>query len=171
MKKKITVLVLSSCMLLSTLVPSSVACAEEFVDDSTVVETVHTPEMPPGVYAEVHEDGSISVVKTDPMLKANVSRWGSSIYTNVAVSTGVATNAINTAFYSGLGSILGIFGVVPPWALQGLLNAVGWTQMGSKPGASVANLWDKNKNGWIGFYFQRGYDAAGKEVATRYSTL
>ncbi|MGL9828452.1 hypothetical protein [Enterococcus sp. DIV0436a] len=30
---------------------------------------------------------------------------------------------------------------------------------------------DENRNGWIGFYYQRGYDAAGRVVATRYSTL
>lgn len=97
-------------MLLSTLFTSSVACEEEFIDESNVVETVHSPEMPPKVYAEVHEGRSISVVKIESMLKANVSRWGSSIYTNVEVSTGVATNASNTAFYSGIGSVLGILG-------------------------------------------------------------
>lgn len=63
------------------------------------------------------------------------------------------------------------FGGIPTWALQGLLNGASWTKHGSKPGQAVANLWDKNKNGWIGFYYQRGYDGAGRVVVTRYKTL
>lgn len=51
------------------------------------------------------------------------------------------------------------------------LNGASWTKHGSKPGQAVANLWDKNKNGWIGFYYQRGYDGAGRVGVTRYKTL
>lgn len=102
--------------------------------------------------------------------RANVSRWGKKEYTNIAVTTGVAANAINAAFWSGGKASTAMFGV-PGWAIGALLGAASWTKKGASPGNAVAKLWDKNGNGWIAFYYQRGYDAAGKVVATRYSTL
>ncbi|MCS8594225.1 hypothetical protein, partial [Enterococcus faecium] len=124
----------------------------------------------PTVIIEKTDEG-IVVTKMESKARAAVARWGGWQYTNVAVSKGVAANAINAALYSGIGAVAGIFGGIPTWALQGLLNGASWTKYGSKPGQSVANLWDKNKNGWIGFYYQRGYDGAGRVVATRYKTL
>ncbi len=63
-----------------------------------------------------------------------------------------------------------MFGI-PGWQLVLLLTGASWTKKGASPGNAVAKEWDKNGNGWIGFYYQRGYDAAGRVVATRYSTL
>ncbi|URT59773.1 hypothetical protein [Enterococcus faecium] len=60
---------------------------------------------------------------------------------------------------------------IPGWAIGALLTGARWTKKGASPGNAVAKEWDKNGNGWIGFYYQRGYDAAGRVVATRYSTL
>lgn len=121
------------------------------------------------VHALIYGDYSTEYV--DGVAYAAISRWGKTQYTNIAISTGVAANAINTGLYSGLGAVIGTFAGIPMQAIQGLLNGVSWTKRGSKPGAAVAKLWDKNKNGWIGFYYQKGYDTAGRVVATRYSTL
>jgi len=132
--------------------------------DDVVIENTEN-----GIVVTKYEE--IKANNSDRVKRAAVVRWGRTEYTNIAVSTGVAANAINTAFYSGIGGVLGIFGGIPGWAIGGLLNGAGWTQRGSKPGQAVANILDKNKNGWIGFYYQRGYDAAGRVVATRYSTL
>lgn len=98
-----------------------------------------------------------------------ISRWGSWEYTHIAISTGVLSNAINHALYNGIGVSLGMFGI-PGWALGGMLDLASWTKRGSKPGDDIAKLWDKNKNGWVGFYVRKGYDAAGRVVATEYST-
>ncbi|MFV0559287.1 MAG: hypothetical protein ACK5NA_01020 [Enterococcus sp.] len=106
----------------------------------------------------------------DIMTQAAVSRWGKKEYTNIAVTTGVAANAINATFWAGGKASTAMFGI-PGWAIGGLLAAASWTKKGSSPGNAVAKLWDKSGNGWIGFYYQRGYNAAGKVVATRYSTL
>lgn len=50
------------------------------------------------------------------------------------------------------------------------LTGASWTNLGSSPGNAVAKKWDKNKNGWIGFYKRIGYDGAGRAVATQYKT-
>ncbi|MCS8594242.1 hypothetical protein, partial [Enterococcus faecium] len=112
----------------------------------------------PTVIIEKTDEG-IVVTKMKIKARAAEARWSRWQYTHVAVSKGVATNAINIALYFGIGSVAGIFG------------GARWTKYGSKPGKAVANLCDKNKNGWIGFYYQRGYDGAGRVVATRYKTL
>lgn len=115
-------------------------------------------------YEEVEENNSGRVKR------AAVSRWGKTEYTNIAVTTGVAANAINAAFWGGGKASTAMFGI-PGWAIGALLGAASWTKKGDSPGNAVAKLWDKNGNGWIAFYYQRGYDAAGRVVATRYSTL
>lgn len=153
----------------ATVIPNGMVFANELVEeDSTNSTFIETND--PTVIIEKTDEG-IVVTKMEITTRAAVSRWGGWHYTNIAVSKGVAENAINTALYSGIGSVVGIFGGLPIWALQGQLNGASWTKYGSKPDQAVANLWDKNKNGWIGFYYQRGYDAAGRVVATRYKTL
>lgn len=120
------------------------------------------------------ENGYIIVSDEDlGLLKAagstQISRWGGWSYTHIAVSTGVAANAINAAFYFGIGGAVGMFGI-PGWAIGSLLQTAQWTKLGAAPGKAVAKKWDKNKNGWIGFYKQWGYNAAGKQVASRFTT-
>lgn len=102
--------------------------------------------------------------------RANVSRWGAWEYTHIAISKGVLTGIINTGLSKGVGFVASSIGL-PGWAIGNLLTAAGWTNKGNAPGKAVAELWDKNKNGWVAFYYQRGYDAAGRVVATRYKTL
>lgn len=102
--------------------------------------------------------------------RANVYKWGSWSYLNVAVTTGVVAGAVNTAMYQGVGKVVIIFGGIPGWAIGGLLETASWTKHGSKPGEAVAKLWDKNHNGWVGFYSRWGYDAAGRRVASQYMT-
>ncbi|EOF54264.1 TPA: hypothetical protein QFJ99_001873 [Enterococcus faecium] len=109
------------------------------------------------------------VVKMETKARANVARWGAWQYTHIALSTGVTAGAINTAYSKGIGSVLGIFGL-PGWAIGNLLTAAGWTNYGNSPGNAVARLWDKNHNGWVGFYKRTGYDGAGRAVATAYKT-
>lgn len=101
-----------------------------------------------------------------------MARWGKEWhYTHVAVDKNVLAGAINHALYLGVAATLvPLLPAVPAWAIRGLLDGAAWTKRGSAPAEAVANLWDKNKNGWVGFYFQKGYDDAGKVVATRYST-
>ncbi len=102
---------------------------------------------------------------------ADVARWDSTWnYTHIAVSTGVLANAINAALYTGIGATISPLVPIPGWAIHGMLQAASWTKLGSKPGEAVAKQWDTNKNGWVGFYFQNGYDARENVVATRYST-
>ncbi|MDV7756622.1 hypothetical protein PSG88_12565, partial [Enterococcus faecium] len=96
------------------------------------------------------------VVKMETKARANVARWGAWQYTHIALSTGVTAGAINTAYSKGIGSVLGIFGL-PGWAIGNLLTAAGWTNYGNSPGNAVARLWDKNHNGWVGFYKRTGY--------------
>ena len=48
-----------------------------------------------------------------------------------------------------------------------LVAASSWTKLGGAPGVAVANNWDKNGNGWVGFYKSTGYDGARRAVATR----
>lgn len=130
------------------------------------------PSDDPNVIIQKFEDGRILVTKLEPiaMSRANVYRWGPLKYTHIALSTGVVTNIINGGITGGMGFVLGSFGI-PAWAVRGLLAGVGVTSIVGKPGAAVANLWDKNKNGWVGFYFREGFDGLGRVVATQYSTL
>lgn len=122
------------------------------------------------VIVEVTSEGDIIVSKANPF-RVTVARWEKNWnYTHIAVTKGVLANAINHALYSGIGATLSPLVPIPSWAIQALLNGAGWTKRGSAPGEAVANLWDKNKNGWVGFYFQRGYGPSGEVVATRYST-
>ncbi|EKK5254039.1 hypothetical protein PN658_002861 [Enterococcus faecalis] len=153
----------------SAITPSGAVFASELVEEDSTNSTL-VKINDPTVIIEKTDEG-IVVTKMESKARAAVARWSGWQYTNVAVSKGVAANAINAALYSGIGAVAGIFGGIPTWALQGLLNGASWTKHGSKPGQAVANLWDKNKNGWIGFYYQRGYDGAGRVVATRYKTL
>ncbi|EUJ21689.1 wall-associated protein [Listeria grandensis FSL F6-0971] len=98
-----------------------------------------------------------------------VSRWGAWSYTHIAVSTTVAEGALNLAFYSGLAGSIAMFGI-PAWAISSLIGGASLSKYGQAPGRALAKKWDKNKNGWIGFYKQWGYNAAGKQVASRYTT-
>ncbi len=168
MKKLIALTTLT--LFAATFIPAtSVFASEETAPDSQVTEIV--PSNDPTVTIEKTDDGGITVTKQESLLRAAVYRWGGLEYTNIAITTGVLAGAINTAFYSGLGASISMFGGIPGWAIQGLLNGASWTQLGGKPGEAVARKWDRNGNGWVGFYYQRGYDAAGRVVATRYSTL
>lgn len=107
--------------------------------------------------------------ETGRVKRASVARWGNWEYTNIAVTTGVLANAINAAFYAGGAAAISMFGI-PGWAIAGLLGVTSWTEFGSAPGREIAKKWDKNGNGWVGFYMRKGYDGAGRHVATDYST-
>ena len=138
-----------------------------------------TSNLPENVTVDYTEEGPIVTVydesadttklQSNRVARAAVSRWGGWEYTNIAISTGVLAGAINTGLSAGVGAVAGIVGL-PAKAIGGLLAVSGWTEIGGAPGAAVAKQWDKNGNGWVGFYYQRGYDAAGKVVATRYKT-
>ncbi|MGN8982326.1 hypothetical protein ACTNBL_08320 [Enterococcus villorum] len=121
------------------------------------------------IAVQQNSSGEILVTKMETNVRANVSHCGTWQYTNIAVSTGVAANAINATFYAGAGASVAMFGI-PGWAIGGLLTGASWTNLGSAPGSAVAKKWDKNKNGWIGFYKRTGYDGAGRVVATQYKT-
>lgn len=105
--------------------------------------------LPENVTLEHSEEGPIVTVYeevTAPknrVARAAVYRWGGWEYTNIALPTGTVAHAINLAVNDGIGGA---------------------------PGDAVAKKWDRNGNGWVGFYYQRGYDAAGRVVATRYKT-
>lgn len=143
--------------------------------DSTQINS----DLPENITVEYTEEGPIVTVyeegvdttklQSNRAPRAAVSRWGKWEYTNIAVTTGVLAGAINASLSGGVGIVAGIVGL-PAAAVGALLLASGWTKLGNAPGAAVAKQWDKNHNGWVGFYYQRGYNAAGKVVATRYKT-
>ncbi|WP_077933116.1 hypothetical protein [Enterococcus faecalis] len=171
MKKLIALTTLT--LFAATVIPATSVFASEEITTATVSESQVTEIVPsddPTVTIEKTADGGITVTKQESLRRAAVYRWGGLEYTNIAVTTGVAANAINAAFWAGGKASTAMFGI-PGWAIGGLLMGAQWTQKGSSPGNAVAKAWDKNGNGWIGFYYQRGYDAAGRVVATRYSTL
>jgi hypothetical protein len=130
-------------------------------DDSGRVVIIDDPIEGP-IVRKYENTGSISTY-------AMVSRWGKWEYTKIAVSTGVAAGAINSLFALGIGANFALFGL-PGWAIGGLLEAASWTKLGSYPGREVAKFWDKNGNGWIGFYTRKGYDAVGRHTATDHKT-
>ncbi|MGL9862175.1 hypothetical protein IGJ67_003079 [Enterococcus sp. MSG4989] len=143
------------------------------LNENKATENVVIEYTEDGMVVTKYEDGYSAedfADSSDIMSRAAVSRWGKKEYTNIAVTTGVAANAINAAFWAGGKAATSMFGI-PGWAIAGLLTGASWTKKGSSPGNAVAKQWDKNGNGWIAFYYQRGYDAAGRVVATRYSTL
>ena len=143
------------------------------LNESNGTENVVIEYTEDGMVVTKYEDGYSAedfANYSDIMTRAAVARWGKKEYTNIAVTTGVAANAINAAFWAGGKASTAMFGI-PGWAIGALLTGASWTQKGASPGNAVAKEWDKNGNGWIGFYYQRGYDAAGRVVATRYSTL
>ena len=140
-------------------------------EDQEVYTPIVQEELEDGVMVEETADGEIIVTKRYSLFRVNVYRWDTKWnYTHIAVGTTVLGNAINHALYSGIGATISPLVPIPGWAIQGLLNGAGWTNLGSKPGQAVAQKWDKNKNGWVGFYFQKGYDVHGNVVPTRYST-
>lgn len=177
---------------LSILVPNSVALAAEnnqndqtslwdIEDDLKVGYDSKTQDtsLPENVVVDYDEDGPVIIVLeegvdaskflADRIARATVYKWGAWSYTNIAISTGVLAGAINSALYAGIGVVAGTIGL-PALAIGGLLTASQWTKLGNAPGNAVAKDWDKNGNGWVGFYVSKGYDGAGKVVATRYKT-
>ncbi|WP_242365883.1 hypothetical protein [Enterococcus faecalis] len=106
-----------------------------------------------GSIVTVYEEGT---TQKNRIARATAYRWSGWEYTNLAISTGVLAGAINTGLSVGVGFVARTI-----VAVGGLLTASGWTKLGNAPGAAVAKQWDKNGNGWVGFYYQRGYDAAG----------
>lgn len=177
--KKITIISVSLMSILSILfsvVSPITTYASEIVkksEETSITKEfenlVTNAELEPGVSIEIDEDGGIIVTKQEGLARASVAKWGGWTYTNIAVSTGVAANAINAAFYAGLGASVAMFGI-PGWAIAGLLTGFGWTNLGASPGNAVAKKWDSSGNGWVGFYISKGYDGSGKHVATRYKT-
>lgn len=137
-------------------------------EDGSIIDSDYSKESEE-LEVNMEVDDDLIVQKYDGLARAKVVKWGKWSYTHIAVSTGVAAGAINTLFYMGLGGSVGMFGI-PGWAIGGLLTGAQWTKLGSKPGKAVARKWDKNKNGWIGFYKRWGYDGAGRRVASSYTT-
>lgn len=90
---------------------------------------------------------------------------GSWEYTNVALATGTVAYAINLAVNGGIGIVASTVGI-PESAVTGLLEGANWLGVVGTFGDEL----QKNGNGWIRFYYQRGYDAEYKVVATRYKT-
>lgn len=131
-----------------------------FQSDDVIIENTES-----GIEVTKYETSDSSDISP----RVNVYRWGSLQYTHIALTTGVVAGAVNTAFAFGLGTVIGTFGI-PTWAISALLTGAGWTHLGSAPGNAVADKWDTNNNGWVGFYFKTGYDAKGNAVATKYST-
>lgn len=190
---KTGLILMSSLALGATIIPSSIVLADSIENNSETVinseleqitdtneleniilDNVKIEDSTDGPVIIVYEDGAkdedISFSQYSRAAKQTyVSKWGKWQYTNIAISTGVLAGAINTALYSGVGVVAGIIGL-PALAVGGLLTASQWTKLGNAPGAAVAKQWDKNKNGWVGFYMSKGYNAAGKHVATKYST-
>ncbi len=148
------------------------AVSQQSTEDQEVYTPINQEELEDGVMIEETPDGQIIVTKMYTRFRANVYRWDTKWnYTHVAIGTTVLGNAINAALYSGAGvALVPLLPGIPAWAIYSLLNGASWTNLGSKPGEAVAKKWDKNKNGWVGFYFQKGYDVRGNVVATRYST-
>ncbi|GEQ33337.1 hypothetical protein ACEN4P_01245 [Marinilactibacillus psychrotolerans] len=122
-------------------------------------------------YGEKQDEESMTTATvTTPRPKGTyVSKWGKWQYTHIAISTGVLTNSINSALYGGVILVAGTIGL-PVVAVSGLLEAARWTKLGNAPGKAVAKIWDTSGNGWVGFYMSKGYNGAGKHVATRYKT-
>ncbi|SDQ30221.1 hypothetical protein LHA31_07710 [Carnobacterium viridans] len=125
---------------------------------------------------EYEEDGPVIVVYEENIEIAravagstSVSKWGAWGYTHISISRGVLSGAINTAFYTGIGAVAGTIGL-PVYIVSALLNSAQWTKLGSTPGKAVAKKWDTSGNGWVEFYMSKGYNAAGKHVATKYKT-
>lgn len=197
--KKVILSLLAGSMLASYAIPTYVSAAEfsedennevEFKED-IILETDIQEELPlindilensdnttnhPNYTIEYEEDGPVIIIYEENIQMAratasstSVSKWGAWQYTHIAITTGVLAGAINTAFYTGIGSVAGVIGL-PVLAVSGLLNAAQWTKLGSAPGTAVAKKWDTSKNGWVGFYMSKGYNAAGKHVATKYKT-
>lgn len=169
MKKTLLKSLLLSTSLLtlgSTILPTGMVFASE---QNITENSSYSSNDNVGVSIQKDENGDLMVVKMETKARANVARWGAWQYTHIALSTGVTAGAINTAYSKGIGSVLGIFGL-PGWAIGNLLTAAGWTNYGNSPGNAVARLWDKNHNGWVGFYKRTGYDGAGRAVATAYKT-
>lgn len=170
MKKFVVGFVCVSILFGSGVIPTVSAFAAETEPVKQISEANTAKEnLEPGVSVVQDEDGTLIVTKSESRARAHVSRWGGWSYTNIAVTTGVAANAINAAFYAGLGASVAMFGI-PGWVIGGLLTGASWTSIGASPGNAVAKKWDKNKNGWIGFYKRTGYDGAGRAVATQYKT-
>jgi len=172
MKKRALSVVFTGLLLTSAVTPIASVLASETENVNSSESTVVTEDpnaLEPGTSVYQDEDGSFVVIKMESKARANVYRWGKWTYLNIAVSRGVAANAINAAFWGGGKAATSMFGI-PGWAIAGLLTGASWTKKGSSPGNAVAKLWDKNNNGWIGFYKSNGYDAAGRVVATRYKT-
>lgn len=167
MKKFLIGVVCGSLIFGSVILP--VGSAFVYADETAVSNKEDNIKLEPGVSIQTDADGGIVVTKYEGRARANVSRWGGWTYTNIAVTTGVAANAINAAFYAGLGASVAMFGI-PGWAIGALLTGASWTSLGASPGNAVAKKWDRNGNGWIGFYMSKGYDGAGRHVATRYKT-
>lgn len=168
MKKVLIWVLCSSFILGSAVLPATSVLAYE--NDVEVSSQKNTSILEPGVSVQADRNGDIIVTKYETRTRANVSRWGGWTYTNIAVTTGVAANAINAAFYAGVGVSVSMFGI-PGWAIGALLTGASWTSLGSSPGNAVAKKWDTSGNGWIGFHMRKGYDAAGRHVATKYKTM
>ncbi|EOT28458.1 hypothetical protein [Enterococcus saccharolyticus] len=193
--KKLLILGASLLTLGSTVLPGTIG-AIAYADDitgneettSSIIESgselnyddlnslLNSEELPDNVFIENTPDGPVVVVYEENNISsrsiqtaANVMKWGPWTYTNIAVSTGVLAGSINTALYSGIGVVAGTVGL-PALAISGLLNAAQWTKLGNAPGNAVAKKWDKNGNGWVGFYKSSGYDGMGRIVATKYMT-
>lgn len=181
--KKVFIICMLVVISVGTVFPSVIVSATEVRDDQTAVENVLLDSVNPNddniiVYQD--SDGSIVVRKyedenynskslTARASSTYISKWGQWNYLNFAVTTGVAAGAINSAFYGGGSVAISMFGI-PGWAIAGLVGVANWTEFGSAPGKAIANKWDKNKNGWVGFYMRRGYNSLGKHVATEYKT-
>lgn len=125
---------------------------------------------------EYEEDGPVVIIYEENIKTAraaagstSVYKWGAWTNTRISVSRGVLAGAINTAFYTGIAGVAGTIGL-PVLAVTGLLNSAQWTKLGNAPGTAVAKKWDTNGNGWVEFYMSKGYNAAGKHVATKYKT-
>ncbi|MEK0175405.1 hypothetical protein WN867_11560 [Tetragenococcus halophilus] len=170
MFKKILGSFFAGLMILSIAVPSSAAIADTVSADDNVQnqETVDNENVE---VIEDSEEGTI-VRKYDDLTQVNVSKWGKWQYTNIAVSTGVLANAINKAMGGGVTAVAAPVAAlvgIPTWAIAALLEGASWTDLGSKPGKAVVNTWDKNGNGWVGFYMRKGYNGS-TPVATDYKT-
>lgn len=182
---KLFVPMILGTIVFTTLIPGLSVYAEQKEKDSSSQEENVVEVSPKDINGKMESEelGTLFETKGDSlivrhyenprsMLRASsthIAKWGKWNYTHIAVSRGVAAGAINTAFYMGIGGSIGMFGI-PGWAIGGLLTSAQWTKLGSSPGKAVAKKWDKNKNGWIGFYMRWGYDGAGRKVASEYTT-
>lgn len=170
MKKFMIGFISCTFLISSAMLPVASVMAAETAIEATVEKPTSKPSnIDPRVSISEDENGDLIVTRYESLARANVYSWGKWTYTNIAVTTGVAANAINAAFYAGLGASVAMFGI-PGWVIGGLLTGASWTSLGSSPGNAVAKKWDKNGNGWIGFYKRSGLDGAGRVVATEYKT-